>query len=439
MATPRKVLACTVRLWGQDIGVAAWNTDRGVASFQYKPDFVRSGLEIAPLMMALDAQRIYSFPALNRDTFLGLPGLLADALPDRFGNTLIDVWLAQQGRDKADFNPVERLCYMSTRGMGALEFKPARGPQVRKSVHVEIDELTRIAGDVLRQRKKLLVNIDRNKTDALKMIIRVGTSAAGARAKAVIAWNPKTGEVRSGQVAPPDGFEPWLLKFDMANQDSLGDPVGFGRIEYAYSKMVIAAGIEMTECRLYEEGERAHFMTRRFDRTNSGKKVHVQSLCAMMHFDYNVPGQYSYEDALKVIQQLNLGYPAMKEMYRRMIFNVLSRNQDDHTRNIEFLMETGGIWRLAPAYDMTWSYREDSPWVSRHQMRINGKTDGFTKEDLLAVAKLFGIRKADNVIDQVYTAVKKWPEFAAKANVAPKMIDAVSATHRLGIVDKKGD
>jgi serine/threonine-protein kinase HipA len=437
MAVPRKVLTCTVRLWGQDIGVAAWNKEQGFASFQYKPDFVRRGLEVAPLMMPLDAQRIYSYPALNRDTFLGLPGLLADALPDRFGNTLIDVWLAQQGRDKADFNPVERLCYMSTRGMGALEFKPARGPQVRKSMHIEIDELTRIAGEVLRQRKKLIVNLDRNKADALKMIILVGTSAAGARAKAVIAWNPRTGEVRSGQVAPPDGFEPWLLKFDGVSQDFLGDSPGFGRIEFAYSKMVIAAGIEMTECRLYEEGERAHFMTRRFDRTKSGKKIHVQSLCAMMHFDYNKPGQYSYEDALNVIQQLNLGYPAMKELYRRMIFNILARNQDDHTRNIEFLMGSNGVWRLAPAYDMTWSHREDSPWVSRHQMRINGKTDGFTKEDLFAVAKQFGIRKADNILHQVYTAVRKWREFAAEAIVAPKTIETIAATHRLGIIDKE--
>jgi serine/threonine-protein kinase HipA len=437
MVTQRKVLTCIVRLWGQDIGAAAWNAERGFTSFQYKTDFVRRGLEVAPLMMPLDAQRIYSFPALNRDTFLGLPGLLADALPDRFGNTLIDIWLAQQGRDKASFNPVERLCYMSTRGMGALEFKPARGPQVRKSVHIEIDELTRIAGEVLRQRKKLIVHLDRNKADALKMIIRVGTSAAGARAKAVIAWNPETGEVRSGQVTPPDGFEPWLLKFDGVNQDSLGDPLGFGRIEFAYSKMVIEAGIEMTECRLFEEGERAHFMTRRFDRTKSGKKIHVQSLCAMKHFDYNTPGQYSYEDALRVIQQLNLGYPAMKELYRRMIFNVLARNQDDHTRNIEFLMGADGIWRLAPAYDMTWSYRQDSPWVSRHQMRISGKTDGFTKEDLFTVAKQFGIRKADNILHQVYTAVKKWREFAAQANVARNMIETIAATHRLGIIDKE--
>jgi len=434
MATVRKVGACTVRLWGQDVGAAAWNEPQGIATFQYDPDFVQRGLEVSPLMMPLDARRIYSFPALNRQTYLGLPGMLADALPDRFGTALIDVWLSQHGRDKSDFSPVERLCYMGIRGMGALEFKPAHGPQAHKAVPVEIEELARIAGEVLNQRERLLANLDRDKADALKMIIRVGTSAAGARAKAVIAWNRKTGEVRSGQVVPPQGFEPWLLKFDGVNQESLGDPEGFGRIEFAYHKMAVAAGIEMTESRLFEEGGRAHFMTRRFDRTESGDKTHAQSLCAISHFDYNAPGEYSYEQALGVVQKMNLGHPAMQELYRRMVFNVLARNQDDHTRNIEFLMGSDGEWKLAPAFDVIWSHRTDNPWVGRHQMRINGKTDGFDSKDLHAVADQFGIRKAGEIIRQVHAAVSAWRQFAEGSKVAPSMIEAIAQTHRLGIV-----
>jgi len=433
MANIRKVLSCRVRIWGQDVGAAAWNEERDCASFQYEPEFVQGGREVSPLMMPLDPQRIYTFPALNRTTYLGLPGLLADALPDRFGNILIDTWLRQQGRDKTDFSPVERLCYMSTRGMGALEFKPARGPQPRKDVQLNIDEMTEIAGEVLKQREKLLVNLDRDKDTALKMIIRIGTSAAGARAKAVIAWNPLTGEVRSGQISMPEGFEPWLLKFDGINQDTLGDPQGYGRIEYAYSKMVKQAGINMTECRLFEKGGRAHFMTRRFDRTDTGQKIHVQSLCAMKHFDYNSAGEYGYEDALNVIQQLQLGYPALTELFRRMVFNVIARNQDDHTKNIEFLMDMDGAWRLAPAYDMTWSYREDSPWVGRHQMRINGKTDNFVKDDLLLIAKQYGIRRAEDIIRQVHRAVRKWQEYATEAKVDPKMIEKIESTHRMDL------
>lgn len=433
MPPARRVISCTVRLWGQDVGAAAWNDDQGFATFQYSPAFVRRGLEIAPLTMPLDARRIYAFPELTRETFLGLPGLLADALPDRFGNALIDVWLAQQGRSKDDFNPVERLCYMSTRGMGALEFKPARGPQARTASTLAIDELTQIARDVLRQRESLHVNLSRKQAEALKMIIRVGTSAAGARAKAVIAWNPQTGEVRSGQVPPPDGFEPWLLKFDGVNQSALGDPDGFGRVEYAYHKMAEAAGLEMMECRLFEEGGRAHFMTRRFDRSRNGEKIHVQSLCALDHLDFNAPGRYGYEDAFNVIQRLNLGYPAIEQMYRRMVFNVIARNQDDHTRNIEFLMDQDGVWRLAPAFDVTWSHRSDSPWVSRHQMQVNGKTDIFTQDDFYAVAERYRIRKAGDVAAQVHHAVKRWREFAKEAKVDPSTIALIAKTHRLDI------
>lgn len=434
MAKVRKVRAVTVLLWGKEVGAVAWDEDRRVGSFQYSPEFVRGGYEIAPLMMPLDEGRIYAFPALNKETYLGLPGLVADALPDRYGNALIDIWLRQQGRDSGDFSPVERLCYMGTRGMGALEFKPAIGPRVRKAMPIEVAELAHLASEILQQRTDFAVALKGSKAEALKMIIRVGTSAGGARAKAVIAWNPKTNEIRSGQVQVPNGFEPWILKFDGVNRNTLGDPEGFGRIEYAYHKMATAAGIEMTECRLLEEDGRAHFMTRRFDRTDAGDKIHMQSLCAMGHFDFNAPGEYSYEHAFGVIQQLNLGSPAVREMYRRMVFNVIGRNHDDHTRNIAFLMDKTGEWRLAPAYDVIWCYNPRGRWAVRHQMRINGKQENFTRDDLLSVAERYGIKDAKGIISSVYEIILQWPKFAEDAGVPIGMIREVNTTHRLDIV-----
>jgi serine/threonine-protein kinase HipA len=425
----RKVQVATVILWGREVGAVAWDRDRGLGNFEYDPAFVRLGLEISPLVLPLRAG-VFSFPALKRDTFRGLPGLLADALPDRFGNRIIDLWLARHGRTPQDFTPVERLCYMGTRGMGALEFKPALGPQVRKAVPLEVSELTELASDILRHRTEWAVNLKGTKATALNIIFRVGTSAGGNRAKAVIAWNPDTHEVRSGQVLPPPGFEPWILKFDGVNDASLGDPQGFGRIEYAYHRMAVAAGIEMTTCRLLEEGGRAHFMTRRFDRTDNGEKIHMQSLCAIAHYDFNAAGEYGYEQALSVIQQLNLGYPAIQEMFRRMAFNIIARNQDDHTRNIAFLMDQDGRWRLSPAFDMIWAYNSAGEWTNRHQMRVNGKQDGFQREDLLSVASQYGIKDAPAIIGKVNAAVGRWPEFAADAAVPLAMINTIGATHR---------
>ncbi len=434
MASPRKVESCRVFLWEQELGIATWEAQGGYARFQYTADFVRSGLEVAPSMMPLDEKRIYFFPELGNKTYFGLPGLLADSLPDRFGNALIDIWLARQNRDKDGFSPIERLCYMGSRGMGALEFKPSRGPRPRKSIPIEVDELTQIASEVLRQREGLAVNLSKEEEKALTTIIRVGTSAGGARAKALIAWDPRSGEVRSGQVPVPPGFEPWLLKFDGLDEDAFGDPEGYGRIEYAYYRMATKAGIEMMPCRLLEEGDRGHFMTRRFDRAESGDKVHVQSLCALMHYDYNVPRQYGYEDAMAAALALNLGHPELQEIYRRMVFNVLARNQDDHTKNIEFIMDRQGLWSLAPAYDMTWSYRDDSPWVGRHQMLINGKSDHFTAADLLEVAHRYGVKKASSILEEVHSALSRWPEFADDAKVPDKLIEKVGMSHRLGLL-----
>ncbi|MDP6523383.1 MAG: type II toxin-antitoxin system HipA family toxin [Kiritimatiellia bacterium] len=429
MARTRRIEVATVRLWGHGIGAVAWNADRGVGEFEYEPDFVRRGLEVAPLTMTLGAG-VRSFSELSRQTYHGLPGLLADALPDRFGNRIIDAWLARQGRSASEFTPVERLCYMGVRGMGALEFKPAIGPRGSKAVPLEVAELTQLVKDIFQHRTEWVVNLKGSKADALNTIVRVGTSAGGNRAKAVIAWNPKTHEVRSGQANVPPGFEPWILKFDGVADSALGDPQGFGRVEYAYHKMAVACGITMTQCNLLEEGGRVHFMTERFDRDADGAKLHVQSLCAMAHYDFNAAGEYSYEQALAVIQRLNLGYPAVEEMYRRMVFNVVARNQDDHTRNIAFLMDQDGTWRLSPAFDVVWAYNPSGSWTNRHQMTVNGKRDDFDRSDLLAVADTFGVKSAAEIIDQVTEVVAAWESAARDCGVEDALLKTIAATHR---------
>ena len=422
-----------VELWGRCLGAVAWNEKRGCADFEYDPAFLKQGLEVSPLMMPIGKQ-VYSFPALKIDTYHGLPGMLADALPDRFGNRLIDLWFAGQGRALGDFSPVERLCYMGTRAMGALEFQPALEPSLKGSVRLEIAELVGLASRILDHKKKLTTNFLENRQEAIKTIIRVGTSAGGNRAKAVIAWNPKTGEVRSGQVGVSPGFEPWILKFDGVNDESLGDPKGFGRVEYAYYLMAVKAGIRMNSCRLLEENERAHFMTRRFDRDEEGCKIHTQSLCAMAHFDFNAAGEYGYEQAFNIILRLNLGHEALQEMYRRMVFNVLARNQDDHTRNIAFLMGRDGAWRLSPAFDMVWAYNPSGRWTDRHQMSIHGKRDGFALGDLEVPAVEYDIRGAAKIRKEVAEAVALWPEFSRLAGVDRRMSKEIGTTHLFQIV-----
>ena len=433
-ARAKRVNVAIVRLWEQDAGAVAWNEEREIGEFEFENAFLKQGLEIAPLMMPLRSG-IFSFPLLKRETFHGLPGLLADALPDRFGNRIIDVWLSQQGRSPKDFTPLERLCYMGSRAMGALEFKPAIGPRNQQSIPIEIAELSRLAADILRHRTDWTANLKGNRAETLKTIIRVGTSAGGNRAKAVIAWNPKTEEVRSGQVPAPPGFESWILKFDGVNDAALGDPQGYGRVEYVYSRMAAMASIEMTACRLLKEGPRAHFMTRRFDRDESGK-IHAQSLCAMAHYDFNAAGQYSYEQAFQVMQTLDLGYPAIEEFFRRMVFNVLARNQDDHTRNVAFLMDRRGRWRLSPAFDVVWAYNPSGDWTSRHQMSINGKRDDFSKKDLLAVAGQFGIRNAVAIMEQTAEVVAAWPRLADEEEVPHELRAAVQKSFRLKIMMK---
>jgi len=428
-----------VQLWGRTIGAVSLEDGREVAAFQYDPDFARSGIEISPRTMPLSDQ-VYEFPTLPRNTFHGLPGLLADSLPDRFGNALIDAWLATQGRTPEGFNAVERLCYTGTRGMGALEFAPILGPRSRKSSKIEVDALVRLAGEVLTHRNDLRGHFhEAGKEQALRDILSVGTSAGGARAKAVIAWNRATNEVRSGQITAGDGFDYWLLKFDgvAGNKDKeLEDPKGSGAIEYAYHLMARAAGITMSECRLLEEGGRRHFMTRRFDRLAGGAKLHMQSLGALAHFDFNQAGAYSYEQALLLIRQLNLPMAAMEEQFRRMVFNVVARNQDDHVKNIAFLMNPQGEWALAPAFDVTYSYNSSGSWTSTHQMTLNGKRDGFSLEDFEACARSAGMKRgrAATILEEVHSAVKRWPQFAAEAQLTEAWRNQIQKTHRLSFL-----
>ena len=430
-----------VRLWGRTIGAVSLDVERDVAAFQYDADFARSGIELSPLAMPL-SERVYEFPALPRNTFHGLPGLLADSLPDKFGNALIDAWLATQGRTAESFNAVERLCYTGMRGMGALEYAPVLGPRPRRTSKIEVDAWVRLAGEVLTHRGDLHAHFhEAGKEKALRDILSVGTSAGGARAKAVIAWNRETNEVRSGQITAGEGFDYWLLKFDgvAGNKDKeLEDPRGFGMIEYAYHRMAKEAGITMSECRLLEENGRRHFMTRRFDRLPSGAKLHMQSLCALAHFDFNQAGAYAYEQALLTIRQLKLPMAAVEEQFRRMVFNIMARNQDDHVKNIAFLMNQQGEWSLAPAFDVTHSYNPSGAWTASHQMTLNGKRDGFSLQDFesCATAAVMKRGRAATIIEEVRGAVKRWPEFAAEANLADEWRDNIQNTHRLSFREK---
>ena len=430
------IKAAHVKLWGTVIGAVTWQEEKEGGAFQYTPEFLNSGIQGAPLRMPL-AEFPYEFPALAKNTFKGLPGLLADSLPDKFGNAVIDAWLASEGRTAAEFHPVERLCYIGSRGMGALEFEPAvRGP-VRESQLVEVESLVVLANRVLDERSGLKgVFSGRDDHEEIENILRVGTSAGGARAKAILAWNPESNEFRSGQVDVKAGFEHWLMKFDGVsnNRDKeLADPQGYGRIEYAYHLMAVEAGIEMEACRLHHEGGRSHFMTKRFDRTAIGGKQHMQSLGAIAHFDYNQPDSYSYEQALQVMKQLGLPRLDLEQQVLRAIFNVAARNQDDHVKNIAFLMNRRGEWRLSPAYDVTYAWDPNGEWTSRHQMSVNGKRDGFEREDLVALAEQAGVKvkRANAMIDQVLEALTKWERFAEVAGVEKGKGHAIGKNFRL--------
>ncbi len=421
----------SVNLWGRRIGAVSWDAGREVGVFQYDDAFLTAGIEVSPLAMPA-REGTYDFPALG-ESFMGLPGLVADSLPDRFGNRLIDVWLAETERSAESFNPADRLCYIGTRGVGALEYQPAESRGNPRD-EVEIARLVDFANRVLDERSRVSGRLDDR--EALEDLLSVGTSAGGARPKAVLAWNRATGELRSGQVDTKAGFEHWILKFDgiTSNRDrELADPLGYGRIEYAYHLMTCEAGIEMSECRLYLEGGRSHFMTRRFDRDKAGGKKHMQSLAALRHFDYNDPGAHSYEQVMETIRELGLGMAVVEEQYRRTVFNIVARNQDDHVKNIAFLMNRRGEWRLSPAYDVTYAYNRGGPWTDQHQMSVAGKRSGFERADLLRFAETSGLKipRARRVIDRVLDAVADWPRFASEAGVEKRDIQRIRGMHRL--------
>ena len=426
----------SVELWGRQIGAVSWLEDQGFGVFEYTPEFSMSNIQVSPVTMPL-REAPYQFPALPKETFKGLPGMLADSLPDKFGNALIDVWLAQQGRTANSFNPVERLCYTGTRGMGALEFKPAIKNSPTSARRIELEKLVELASQVLGTRKGLHGNIGcGNDSKAIEDILRVGTSAGGARAKAILAWNPKSGEFRSGQVSADKGFGYWLIKFDGVdgNRDKeVKDPQGYGRIEYAYYLMAKEAGIQMMPSRLHEEGDRAHFMTQRYDRTPSGGKLHYQSLGALMHYDFELAGAYSYEQAILAIRLLHLPMEDIEQQVRRTFFNIIGRNQDDHVKNIGFLMNQTGQWRLSPAFDVVYSYNPTGDWTAQHQMSMNGKRDWFEHADLIEFGRNAGLKnkKIEQLIEQVISAVRRWPYFANEARVFDHHISGIQSHLRL--------
>ena len=424
-----------VNIWGQMAGAVAWDEKTGVSSFEYEPSFKNLGWELAPLKMPLtQEQKIFSFPELRKerdsayDTFKGLPGLLADMLPDRYGNELINLWLAQQGRPENSMNPVEMLCFIGKRGMGALEFEPAILKQNINTFSIEIDSLIGTAGKMLSKKEAFVTNLKSDEEKAVREILKIGTSAGGARPKAVIAYNEKTGEIRSGQTRTPEGFEHWLLKLDGVSKIQLGATHGYGRVEYAYHLMAKDCGIEMMPCRLLEENGRAHFMTKRFDRESNNTKHHTQTFCAIKHLDYNLINSFSYEQLFQTMRELKLTYAEAEQMFRRMVFNVVARNCDDHTKNFTFILKQDSRWELAPAYDVCHAYRSRSDWVSRHALSINGKRDNIKREDLIIIGKSIRCKKTEDIIDDINEKVRNWNFYAQEAGVDKVKKKAISET-----------
>lgn len=420
-----------VNMFGFPVGTFRWDERYNVARFEYDSSFVGRGLEPSPLMMPVQEGRVYSFAGLDRETYKGLSGMLADSLPDTYGRALFDRWLALTGRTSS--NPIETLCFLGKRCMGALEFEPAMDMAFDPNALFEIDSLVKVASDALTEKTSFGVNLNDDKKAAIAEILRLGTSAGGQRAKAIIAYNKETGEVRSGQVEAPAGFNYYLIKLD-----GVSATVGFkatgnhGRLEYSFYKLAKACGIEMTDCSLIEENGRAHFLTQRFDRSN-GKKIHMQTLCGMAHFDYRIHRVYSYEQAFNVMRALRLPYSAAQEMFRRMVFNVVVRNQDDHTKNISFLMGEDGIWRLSPAYDMGYAYNPKGGWTATHQMSINGKFDDITRQDLMTFAHQNNIKDAAMIIDEIVEAASHWPDLAKECDMPKTVTDAIVSNMLLTI------
>lgn len=420
-----------IKLWNKRVGAVAWDNDRRIGSFQFTPSFISTKLNIAPLKMPIETAmgRIFSFTELrDTQTFKGLPGLLADVLPDKYGSAIINAWLAKKGRSTDSLNPVEMLCFIGRRGMGALEFEPVEPKVVNRANKLELDGLVHIVQQILTGRQDFNTNLSAQEEKALIDILKIGTSAGGARAKAIIAYNPLTKEVRSGQTDAPKGFSHWILKFDGVTDMQLGTSNGYGRVELAYHLMAKDAGIEMMDCQLLEENGRAHFMTKRFDREFGKDKLHVQSFCAIAHYDFNDITSYSYEQLFETMRRLLLPYSDAEQLYRRMVFNVVARNCDDHTKNFAFVMDQTGRWKLSPAFDVCHSYRPGSTWVSQQSLSINGKRTNITRQDLIEVAKRMNIKKSEQIIDQILRVVSNWEVYAEKEIVDNNLKNAIEKT-----------
>ena len=420
-----------VNMFGRPMGAFRWDERYQVAQFEYDRSYVGRGLEPSPLMMPVREGRVYSFAGLNRDTFMGLPGMLADSLPDTYGRALFDRWLALTGRTSS--NPIESLCFLGKRCMGALEFEPAIDAGYDPNQRFEIDSLVDVAREALDAKAEFGVNLNDDRKAAIAEILRLGTSAGGQRAKAIIAYNKATGEVRSGQVEAPAGFDYYIIKLDgVSAKAGFKETENYGRLEYSFYRLAEKCGIEMSECSLIEENGRAHFLTKRFDRKN-GRKIHMQTLCGMAHFDYRLHRAYSYEQAFNVMRALRLSYAEAKELFRRMVFNVVVRNQDDHTKNISFLMDENGKWRLSPAYDMGYAYNPQGGWTATHQMSVNGKFDNITRQDLLTFADQNNIKDAPLVIDEICERASHWQEIAQECDVPSYMSQAIASDMLLNI------
>ena len=429
------MIVAEVNIWKELAGAVAWDERTGVATFEYAPQFKQKGLDLAPLKMPVDTGRSqFSFPELRRDknaeydTFKGLPGLLADALPDKYGNQLINLWLAQQGRPQDSMNPVEMLCFIGTRAMGALEFEPSVLKESKRTFSIEIDSLVDMAQKMLSQREGFATHLKGDEENAVLEILKIGTSAGGARPKAVIAYNEKTGEVKSGQTRAPKGFEHWLIKLDGVSDVQLGASTGYGHVEMAYYHMAKACGIEMMPSLLMEENGRAHFMTKRFDREGHETKHHIQTFCALKHFDYNLINSFSYEQLFQAMRELKLSYQDAEQMFRRMVFNVVARNCDDHTKNFSFRLKQEGKWELSPAYDLCHAYRPGSDWVSQHALSINGKRKDITKADLLVIGDSIKCKRASAIVDEITDTVNHWKIYADEVGVRPKLRDEIAKT-----------
>jgi serine/threonine-protein kinase HipA len=424
-----------VKIWGTVVGAIAWSEITGYATFEYDPTFKMKGWDLSPLQMPINGNKSsFNFPALRKrndpalDTFKGLPGLLADVLPDRYGNELINLWLAQQGRQLDSMNPVEMLCFIGTRGMGAVEFEPTTLKESKQTFSVELDSLVDITQKMLSKKEAFITNLKADEEKAMMEILRIGTSAGGARPKAVIAYNEKTGAVKSGQTNAPKGFEHWLIKLDGVSDVQLGARKGYGRVEMAYYNMATACGIDMMPSKLMEENGRAHFMTQRFDREGGATKHHMQTFCAIKHFDYNQINSFSYEQLFQTMRELKLSYADAEQMFRRMVFNVMARNCDDHTKNFSFRLKKDSNWELAPAYDICHAYQPKHQWVSQHALSINGKRTNVTRDDLLILGKSIKNKKAAETIDEISDTVSKWKTFADEVKVLPTLRNEINNT-----------